>query len=381
MSSIYEQSLAEHIKYKGKLAVNSKVPLVTRQDLATYYSPGVAAPCLEIAKDPDSAKLYTWKNNSVAVVSDGTAVLGLGNIWGLAGLPVMEGKSILFKQFGDVDAVPIVLASTDPDETIRTVINIAPTFWGINLEDIKAPECFYIEETLKEKLNIPVFHDDQHGTAIVVLAGLINALRVVNKEISEVKIVVSGAGAAGIAITKLLALAGATHIIMIDSKGAIVSWRDGLNKYKESLCYLNKNNETGKLTDIIVGADVFVGVSGQKNDLNAHDIIGMATDPIVFALSNPDPEVNPDIAKQSWAAIIATGRSDYPNQLNNVLVFPWLFRGIFDGNVSQITDDHKLAAAHAIANYITQPTADMIIPDALDTNIAPLVAKAVMSIQ
>lgn len=381
MSSIYEQSLAEHIKYKGKLAVNSKVPLVTRQDLATYYSPGVAAPCLEIAKDPDSAKLYTWKNNSVAVVSDGTAVLGLGNIWGLAGLPVMEGKSILFKQFGDVDAVPIVLASTDPDETIRTVINIAPTFWGINLEDIKAPECFYIEETLKEKLNIPVFHDDQHGTAIVVLAGLINALRVVNKEISEVKIVVSGAGAAGIAITKLLALAGATHIIMIDSKGAIVSWRDGLNKYKESLCYLNKNNETGKLADIIVGADVFVGVSGQKNDLNAHDIIGMATDPIVFALSNPDPEVNPDIAKQSGAAIIATGRSDYPNQLNNVLVFPWLFRGIFDGNVSQITDDHKLAAAHAIANYITQPTADMIIPDALDTNIAPLVAKAVMSIQ
>lgn len=381
MSSIYEQSLAEHIKYKGKLAVNSKVPLVTRQDLATYYSPGVAAPCLEIAKDPDSAKLYTWKNNSVAVVSDGTAVLGLGNIWGLAGLPVMEGKSILFKQFGDVDAVPIVLASTDPDETIRTVINIAPTFWWINLEDIKAPECFYIEETLKEKLNIPVFHDDQHGTAIVVLAGLINALRVVKKEMSEVKIVVSGAGAAGIAITKLLALAGATHIIMIDSKGAIVSWRDGLNKYKESLCYLNKNNETGKLADIIVGADVFVGVSGQKNDLNAHDIISMATDPIVFALSNPDPEVNPDIAKQSWAAIIATGRSDYPNQLNNVLVFPWLFRGIFDGNVSQITDDHKLAAAHAIANYITQPTADMIIPDALDANIAPLVAKAVMSIK
>ena len=381
MSSIYEQSLAEHIKYKWKLAVTSKVPLVTRQDLATYYSPGVAAPCLEIAKDPATAKLYTWKNNSVAVVSDGTAVLWLGNIGGLAGLPVMEGKSILFKQFGNVDAVPIVLESTDPDETIRTVINIAPTFGGINLEDIKAPECFYIEETLKEKLNIPVFHDDQHGTAIVVLAGLINALRVVNKEMNEVKIVVSGAGAAGIAITKLLALAGATHIIMIDSKGAIVSWRDGLNKYKESLCYLNKNNETGKLSDIVVGADVFVGVSGQKNDLNAHDIIGMATDPIVFALSNPDPEVNPDIAKQSGAAIIATGRSDYPNQLNNVLVFPGLFRGIFDGNVSQITDDHKLAAAHAIANYITQPTADMIIPDALDTNIAPLVAKAVMSVK
>lgn len=380
MTSIYEQSLSEHIKYKWKLAVASKVPLETRQDLATYYSPWVAAPCLEIAKDPSTAKQYTWKNNSVAVVSDGTAVLWLGNIGWLAWLPVMEWKSILFKQFGNVDAIPIVLESTDPDETIRTVINIAPTFWWINLEDIKAPECFYIEETLKEKLNIPVFHDDQHGTAIVVLAGLINALRVTNKNINEVKIVVSGAGAAGIAITKLLALAWATHIIMIDSKWAILAWRDGLNPYKESLCYLNKNNESGKLSDVIVGTDVFIWVSGQKDDLNANDIRTMNSDPIIFALSNPDPEVNPDIAQQSGAAIIATGRSDYPNQLNNVLVFPGLFRGIFDGNISQITDDHKLAAAHAIANYVTQPTATMIIPDALDTNVASIVAKAVMSV-
>lgn len=378
MPTIYETSLAEHTKYKWKLAVSSKVPLLTRQDLATYYSPGVAAPCLEIAKDPSTAKQYTWKNNSVAVVSDGTAVLGLGNIGGLAGLPVMEGKSILFKQFGNVDAIPIVLASTDPEETIRTCINIAPTFGGINLEDIKAPECFYIEETLKEKLNIPVFHDDQHGTAIVVLAWLINALRVTDKDISQIKIVVSGAGAAGIAITKLLALYGATNIIMIDSKWAILTGRDGLNKYKESLCYLNKNNESWLLTDVIAGTDVFVGVSGQVDDLTADDIRSMHEHAIVFALSNPSPEVDPEVAKQAGAAIIATGRSDYPNQLNNVLVFPGLFRGIFDGNIAQITDAHKLAAAKAIAAYIINPTADMIIPDALDASISTIVAKAVM---
>ena len=379
MPTIYETSLAAHIKYKWKLAVTSKVPLLTRQDLATYYSPWVAGPCLEIAKDPSTAKQYTWKNNSVAVVSDGTAVLWLGNIGGLAGLPVMEGKSILFKHFGNIDAVPIVLASTDPEETIRTCINIAPTFGGINLEDIKAPECFYIEETLKEKLNIPVFHDDQHGTAIIVLAGLINALRVTNKDMSQIKIVVSGAGAAGIAITKLLVLYGATHIIMIDSKWAILSGRDWLNKYKESLCYLNKNNESWSLTDVIGSSDVFIGVSGQVDDLSADDIRSMKSGSIVFALSNPSPEVDPQVAKDAGATVIATGRSDYPNQLNNVLVFPGLFRGIFDGNISQITDDHKLGAAKAIAAYITQPTADMIIPDALDPNIANIVAQAVMS--
>lgn len=380
MSTIYEQSLSKHKEYKGKLAIHSKVPLDTRQDLSTYYSPGVAAPCLEIQKDHETAYDYTWKNNSVAVVSDGTAVLGLGNIGGIAGLPVMEGKSILFKNFADVDATPIVLASTDPDETIRTVINIAPTYGGINLEDIKAPECFYIEEQLKAKLNIPVFHDDQHGTAIVVLAGLINALKITNRDITTSKIVVSGAGAAGIAITKLLALYGATDIIMIDSKGAIYEGRDGLNNYKESLTYLNKENKKGNLTDVISGTDVFIGVSGQVDDLSTDDIQSMNTDPIIFALSNPTPEVNPEVAKQAWAAIIATGRSDHPNQLNNVLVFPGLFRGILDGRIVQITDDHKLAAAIAIANYVDNPTREEIIPNPLDKHVATIVAEAVKKV-
>lgn len=378
--TIYEQSIAKHKEYKGKLAIHSKVPLDNRQDLSTYYSPGVAAPCLEIQKDPETAYDYTWKNNSVAVVSDGTAVLGLGNIGGLAGLPVMEGKSILFKNFADVDATPIVLASTDPDETIRTVINIAPTYGGINLEDIKAPECFYIEEQLKAQLNIPVFHDDQHGTAIVVLAGLINALKITNRDITTSKIIVSGAGAAGIAITKLLALYGATDIVMIDSKGAIYEGRDGLNPYKESLTYLNKEHKKGKLTDIIGGTDIFIGVSGQVDDLSSDDIKSMNPDPIIFALSNPTPEVNPEVAKQAGAAIIATGRSDYPNQLNNVLVFPGLFRGILDGRIVQITDDHKLAAAIAIANYVDNPTTEEIIPNPLDKNVATIVAQAVKKV-
>lgn len=380
MSTIYEQSIAKHKEYKGKLAIHSKVPLDNRQDLSTYYSPGVAAPCLEIQKDPETAYDYTWKNNSVAVISDGTAVLGLGNIGGLAWLPVMEGKSILFKNFADVDATPIVLASTDPDETIRTVINIAPTYGGINLEDIKAPECFYIEEQLKAKLNIPVFHDDQHGTAIVVLAGLINALKITNRDITTSKIIVSGAGAAGIAITKLLALYGATDIVMIDSKGAIYEGRDGLNPYKESLTYLNKEHKKGKLADIVAGTDIFIGVSGQVDDLSSDDITSMNADPIIFALSNPTPEVNPEVAKQAWASIIATGRSDYPNQLNNVLVFPGLFRGILDGRIVQITDDHKIAAAIAIANYVDNPTIDEIIPNPLDKNVATIVAEAVKKV-
>lgn len=378
--TIYETSLAEHLKYKWKLAVASKVPLNSRQDLATYYSPWVAAPCLEIAKDPSAAYLYTWKKNSVAVVSDGTAVLGLGNIGGLAGLPVMEGKAILFKHFADVDAVPLVLSTQDPDEIIRIVEGIAPTFWWINLEDISAPNCFYIEEELKKRLNIPVFHDDQHGTAIVVLAGLINALRVLNKDISQIKIVLSWAGAAGIAIIKLLALYGAKHIVALDSKGAIYEGRDWLNSYKVSIAYLNQHSQKGSLSDCVHGADVFIGVSGQKDDLSAEDIQTMASDPIIFALSNPDPEVNPDTAKQAGAKIIATGRSDYPNQLNNVLIFPWLFRGILDASIPQITDDHKLAAALALANYVVEPTADHIIPDALDMQVPSIIAEAVKKI-
>ena len=379
MPTIYETSLIEHKKYKWKLAVVSKVPLKDRIDLATYYSPWVAAPCLEIAKDPSTAKDYTRKNNSVAVVSDGTAVLWLGNIGGLAWLPVMEWKSILFKQFGNVDAIPIVLASTDPEETIRTCINIAPTFWGINLEDIKAPECFYIEETLKAKLNIPVFHDDQHWTAIVVLAWLINALRVVEKKVDEIKIIVSWAWAAGIAITKLLALYWATNIIMIDSKGSIYSWREGLNVYKESLCYLNKNEEKWPLSEVINDADVFIGVSGQVDDLSSDSIKSMRSNAIIFALSNPNPEVNPEIAKEAGAAIIATWRSDYPNQLNNVIVFPWLFRWVFDWQIKQITDQHKLAAANAIANHIKNPTHDMIIPNAFDPDISNIVAQSIIN--
>lgn len=380
MSSLADQSLIAHRKYRGKLWIVSKVPLETRQDLSIYYSPWVAAPCLEIAKDPTTAYDYTRKSNSVAVVSDGTAVLWLGNIGWLAWLPVMEGKAILFKQFGNIDAVPIVLASTDPEETIRTVINIAPTFGGVNLEDIKAPECFYIEEQLRERLSIPVFHDDQHGTAIMVLAGLINALRLVEKNIHQVKIVVSGAGAAGIAIAKLIALYGASHIIILDSKGSIYTGREHLNPYKESLCYLNKDNERGKLSDIIVGADVFIGVSGQENDLTAHDVSQMAAKPIVFALSNPGPEIHPDEAKKWWAYIVATGRSDHPNQLNNVLVFPGIFRGILDAKIPQITDEHKIAAAEALASLVDDLRPDMIIPDVFDPRVATTVAEAVKKI-
>ena len=378
--SLYEQSLTAHRDSQWKLAVQSKVPLESKHDLSIYYSPGVAAPCLEIAKDPSQAYRYTWKSNSVAVVSDGTAVLGLWNIGGLAGLPVMEGKAILFKHFGNIDAVPIVLSTQDPDEIIRIVEWIAPTFGGINLEDISAPNCFYIEEQLKQRLDIPVFHDDQHGTAIVVLAWLINALKLTNRDIATTKIVISGAGSAGIAIAKLLAHYGAQHIVMVDSKWVIVAGRSWLNPYKESLTYLNKNNETWSLSDCIVGADVFIGVSGQKDDLTAHDIQQMNDHAIVFALSNPNPEVDPEIARQAGASIIATGRSDYPNQLNNVIVFPGMFRGILDAGIPQVLDSHKLAAAKALADYVAQPRFDLIIPDPLDLNVANIVADSVKKV-
>jgi malate dehydrogenase (oxaloacetate-decarboxylating) len=295
-------------------------------------------------------------------------------------IAVMEGKAILFKHFGDVDAVPIILSTQDPDEIIRIVEGIAPTFGGINLEDISAPNCFYIEEELKKRLNIPVFHDDQHGTAIVVLAGLINALKLTQRDIATTKIVLSGAGAAGIAIIKLLALYGAQHVIALDSRGVIVTDRDWLNTYKQSIASLNKNNQTGWLSDVIVGADVFIGVSGQKDDLTAEDIRQMNPQAIVFALSNPDPEVNPDLAKQAGAYIIATGRSDYPNQLNNVIVFPGIFRGILDAGIPQILDTHKIAAAEALAAYVSSPNTDHIIPDALDMNVAGIVAEAVRTV-
>jgi len=357
-------SIEKHAQYKWKLAVQSKVPLNTREDLSTYYTPGVAAPCLEIAADPEKAYLYTRKSNSVAVVSDGTAVLGLGNIGGLA----------------DIDAVPIVLSTQDPDEIIKIVEGIAPTFGGINLEDISAPNCFYIEEILKSRLNIPVFHDDQHGTAIVVLAGLINALKLVHKSFKEIKVVISGAGAAGVAIGNLLNAYGVEHIVMLDSKWAIHAGRTDLNKYKAFFVPTNKDNETGHLEDVLKGADVLVGVS-KPNLLGAEEVALMNKDAIIFALSNPTPEIMPDEAKKWWAAIIATGRSDFPNQINNVLVFPAIFRGALQARIPQILDTHKIAAAEALAACVENPSVDKIIPGAFDAGFVDAVVKAVIAVK
>ena len=369
-------SLEEHKKYQWKVWITSRVPLETREDLSTYYSPWVAQPCLEIAEDPEKAYDYTWKSRSVAVVSDGSAVLGLGNIGGLAGLPVMEGKAVLFKAFGDVDAIPLVLNTQDPDEIIATVERIAPTFWGINLEDIAAPNCFYIEEELKKRLNIPVFHDDQHGTAIVVLAGLINALKITKKELWSLKIVIAGAGAAGLAIATLLKAYGAQHLIITDSKGCIHSGRSDLNTYKLAWTATNLNNEQGSLADALVGADVFIGVS-KPNLITAEEVKTMNPDPIIFALSNPEPEILPAEAEKGWANIIATGRSDFPNQVNNVLVFPGLFKGVLEARIPQIETKHKLAAAKALANFIKNPTKEEILPSALNKEVAEVIAQAV----
>ena len=380
MTDYNQLAREQHQKYEGKLAVQSKVPLNTKDDLATYYSPGVAAPCLAIAERPEDAYKYTRKRNSVAVVSDWSAVLWLGNIGGLASLPVMEGKAILFKWFGNVDAIPICLKTQDPDEIIALVENIAPTFGGINLEDIKAPQCFYIEEQLKQRLNIPVFHDDQHGTAIVTLAWLINSLTLVNKSIESIKIVISWAWSAGIAIAKLLESYGATHIVMTDSRGVIYTDRaEWMNPYKQSITHLNKHNEQWSLVDIIAWADVFIGVS-QPKLLTASDIQTMNTQPIVFAQANPEPEIRPEIAKKWWAYIVATGRSDYPNQVNNVLAFPGLFRGIFDAGAREITHQHNIAAAEAIATYVTNPTPERIIPSPFEEGVADAVATAVKNI-
>lgn len=376
MMNYYTRSLEEHKKYQWKVWITSRVPLETREDLSTYYSPWVAQPCLEIAEDPEKAYDYTWKSRSVAVVSDGSAVLGLGNIWGLAGLPVMEGKAVLFKAFGDVDAIPLVLNTQDPDEIIATVERIAPSFWGINLEDIAAPNCFYIEEELKKRLNIPVFHDDQHGTAIVVLAGLINALKITKKELWSLKIVIAGAGAAGLAIATLLKAYGAEHLIITDSKGCIHEGRSDLNAYKLAWTATNLNNEQGSLADALVGADVFIGVS-KPNLITAEEVKTMNPDPIIFALSNPEPEILPAEAEKGWASIIATGRSDFPNQVNNVLVFPGLFKGVLEARIPQIETKHKLAAAKALANFIKNPTKEEILPSALNKEVAEVIAQAV----
>ena len=366
-----------HKNLKGKIEVISRVSIETKEDLSLAYTPGVAKACLAIVEDPSQVYELTRKNNMVAVVTDGSAVLGLGNIGPEASLPVMEGKANLFKQFADVDAFPIALDTQDTEEIIETVIRIAPMFGGINLEDISAPRCFEIEERLQKTLNIPVFHDDQHGTAIVVLAGLYNALKVVNKNIEDITVTMSGVGAAGVAITKLLLLAGVKDVFLVDSKGLIYEGRDDLNEVKVALAtQTNTEKRTGTLADALRGADVFVGVS--KPNLVTPDMVtSMAPDAIIFAMANPDPEILPDIAKKAGAAVVATGRSDFPNQINNVLAFPGVFRGLLDARIPNVTNNMKLAAARALADAVEKPTADYIMPGPFEAGIADAVAKAV----
>lgn len=375
-----ERSLEEHAKHHGKFAIASNMPLETKDDLSIAYTPGVAAPCLAIAKDPAQAYVLTMKANSVAVVSDGSSVLGLGNIGPMAGLPVMEGKAVLYKKYADIDAVPIVLASQNVDEIVEAVRMIAPTFGGIHLEDIAAPACFEVERRLTELLDIPVMHDDQHATAIVTLAGLINALTVVGKDIASLRIVVNGAGAAGIAITKLLLAAGATQIDLVDSKGIIAIGRDGMNAQKDILAMqINPSGKTGSLADALRAADVFVGVS--KPNLLTRDMVRAMNDrPIIFALANPDPEILPEDAHAAGAAVVATGRSDYPNQVNNVLVYPGLFRGLLNRRASELTDAMKIAAARALAALVPSPTAECILPSILTVNPASAIADAIATL-
>ncbi len=372
-------ALNAHREWKGKLEVKVRSKVSDPQELAVAYTPGVAQPCLEIAKNPADAYVYTRKWNTVAVVSDGSAVLGLGNIGGLAGLPVMEGKAVLFKEFGGVDAIPIVLSTQDTDEIVAAVKAIAPSFGGINLEDISAPRCFEVERRLKEELDIPVFHDDQHGTAVVALCALINALKIVHKRIEDVKIVINGPGAAGTAICKLLHLYGAKNILMIDREGILYKGRPGMNFAKCELAEItNLEGVRGKLPEAIVGADVFLGVSA-PGALTKEMVKSMAKDPIIFAMANPTPEIMPDEAKAAGARIVATGRSDFPNQINNVVVFPGIFRGALDARVSAITDEMKIAAAEALAALISEEELceDYVVPGAFDKRVAPAVAEAV----
>lgn len=381
----YEESLRLHRKNKGKIAVHSKVPVNTIEDLSTVYSPGVAAPCLAIHENPDDVYTYTIKSNTIALVSDGSAVLGLGNIGAAAAIPVMEGKCMLFKKFADLDAFPICLATQDTEQIIQTVRNIAPVFGGINLEDISAPRCFEIEERLQD-LGIPVFHDDQHGTAIVTLAALINGAKVLGRELNDMKIVINGAGSAGIAIAKLLRGFGqknpkveVKHIIVCDRKGILSKKRTdiiGITHKMEALFYTNPESMSGTVFDALVGADVFIGVS-ESGLLKAEHIRSMAKDPIVLAMANPEPEIMPEEAFKGGAAIFGTGRSDFPNQVNNVLGFPGIFRGAMDARAPRITTNMKLAAAFAIAKYLKNPDREHIIPPALDKKVASAVARAV----
>lgn len=377
--NIYEQALKFHEESKGKLEITSRVKISNEKDLSLAYTPGVAEPCREIHKDPSKAYIYTRKWNTVGVISDGTAVLGLGDIGPLASLPVMEGKSILFKEFANVDAFPIVLDTKDVDEIVDTIVRISPTLGGINLEDISAPRCFEIEKRLKEKLNIPVFHDDQHGTAIIVLSGLINALKIVNKNLSDIKIIVNGAGSAGTAITKLLLSTGAKNIVVCDRFGAINRDMDFENLYFEELAQItNPNNEGGLLEDVIKNADVFIGVSA-PNIVSKDMVKSMNKDAVIFAMANPTPEIFPEDAKEAGAKVIGTGRSDFPNQINNVLAFPGIFRGALDVRATEINEEMKIAAAYAIANSVStkELNPDYIIPKAFNLDVQKRVAEAV----
>ena len=374
-----KESLRLHGEWKGKIEVVATVPVATKEDLSLAYTPGVAQPCIEISKDVNKSYELTRRHNLCAVVTDGTAVLGLGDIGPEAGMPVMEGKCVLFKAFGDVDAFPLCVKSKDVDEIVNTVYMISGSFGGVNLEDISAPRCFEIERKLKEKCDIPIFHDDQHGTAIVTLAGLLNALKVVGKKKEDVKIVTSGAGAAAISIVKLLLSAGFKNIIMTDRTGAIYAGRDGLNWIKEEMAQVtNLEKKAGKLADVIVGADVFIGVSA-PGTLTTEMVKTMNKDAIIFACANPTPEIFPEDAKAGGARVISTGRSDYPNQVNNVLAFPGIFRGTFDVRASDINEEMKMAAAMALANLISDEelSEDYIIPKAFDPRVGAAVAKAV----
>ena len=366
----------------GKLSVVSKVPVTTREELSTAYTPGVGQPCLEINKDKHNVYKYTIKSHTVAVVSDGTAVLGLGDIGPEAAMPVMEGKSVLFKEFGGVDAFPICLDTKDTEEIIKTVKYLAPTFGGINLEDISAPRCFEIETRLKEELDIPVFHDDQHGTAIVVSAGLINAVKLVNKKIEDLKVVISGAGSAGISICKLIMSLGVKDVVLVNSKGAVCEGDERLNPAQAAMSLItNRNHEKGSLADVMKGKDVFIGVSA-PGIVTREMVASMAKDPIVFAMANPVPEIMPDEAKAAGAAIVATGRSDFPNQINNVLVFPGIFRGALMVEAKQIVEEMKLAAAKAIASLVSEEelNAEFIIPGVFYKRVAEVVSLQVAEV-
>lgn len=376
-----EKAVLLHKEWNGKLETVSKAPVKSREDLSIAYTPGVAEPCKLIAENPEDAYVYTMKANTVAVVSDGSAVLGLGNIGPYAAMPVMEGKCVLFKEFGSVNAVPICLDTQDTEEIIKAVTYLAPGFGGINLEDISAPRCFEIEERLKEKLSIPVFHDDQHGTAIVVLAGIINALRVTGKVKEDCKVVVNGAGSAGVAITKLLLTYGFKHVTMCDRPGIINKDYPDLNWMQKKMTEVtNLENKTGSLADALKGADIFVGVSA-PNIVSPEMVSSMNKDAILFAMANPVPEIMPDVAKAAGAKVVGTGRSDFPNQINNVIAFPGIFKGALEGRASQITEEMKLAAANALAGLVSDEelNEDFIMPEAFDPRVAQVVSEAVKS--